>query len=561
MKKEISSEKGKAWLKKEMRPYRTIISFLAILSVAATLFSLAFAYLVRYLINSASQGDKTKLLVFALILLFLLLFKIFLHTLVSFLSERARAKINAQLRTKLFSKILRSDYASVQAYHSGELLTRLTTDIQEIAVDSVGLLQSLASMITQCIGATVALLTIDPLFTCIYIVGGLLIGGISALFRKLIKKQHKEFMEADGASRSFMQEGLSSILTLKAYGAEARTTAKAENYASQYYEKRMKRNKLRSVMNGLFSLLSNTGMIFAVVWCSVSVLNGNDDYGSILSVILLLMQLQQPFTSFGGIIPVFYARIASGERLAEIEEIPEERSQGFGNEDLYSDLNGIHLENVGFSYGRETILDGADALFEKGKIICVTGASGSGKSTLFRLLLSVYQPTEGSVYLDRNDSSEILTEKARGLFAYVPQGNFLFSGTIRENLLFFSEETEGEGAGIELKIKEALQAACATFAFDLPEGLETVLSERGGGLSEGQLQRLAVARALVSDRPILLLDEATSALDSETERELLQNIKDKKEKTCIIVTHRPAALEIADSILKVENGKIHTIEK
>ncbi|MBQ8659043.1 MAG: ABC transporter ATP-binding protein [Clostridia bacterium] len=555
MKRENSSEKGKAWLKKEMRPYRTIISFLAILSVAATLFSLAFAYLVRYLINSASQGDKTKLLVFALVLLFLLLFKIFLHTLVSFLSERARAKINAELRTKLFSKILRSDYASVQAYHSGELLTRLTTDIQEIAVDSVGLLQSLASMITQCIGATVALLTIDPLFTCIYIVGGLLIGGISALFRKLIKKQHKEFMEADGASRSFMQEGLSSILTLKAYGAEARTTAKAENYASQYYEKRMKRNKLRAVMNGLFSLLSNTGMIFAVVWCSVSVLNGNDDYGSILSVILLLMQLQQPFASFSGIIPVFYARIASGERLAEIEEIPEERSQSLGNEGLYRDLNGIRLENVGFSYGRETILDGADALFEKGKIICVTGASGSGKSTLFRLLLSVYQPTEGSVYLDFTHSSELLTEKARGLFAYVPQGNFLFSGTIRENLLFFSDDTEG--TGIELRLKEALQAACATFAFDLPEGLETVLSERGGGLSEGQLQRLAVARALVSDRPILLLDEATSALDSETERTLLQNIKDRKEKTCIIVTHRPAALEIADSILKVENGKIH----
>ena len=555
MKRENSSEKGKAWLKKEMRPYRTIISFLAILSVAATLFSLAFAYLVRYLINSASQGDKTKLLVFALVLLFLLLFKIFLHTLVSFLSERARAKINAELRTKLFSKILRSDYASVQAYHSGELLTRLTTDIQEIAVDSVGLLQSLASMITQCIGATVALLTIDPLFTCIYIVGGLLIGGISALFRKLIKKQHKEFMEADGASRSFMQEGLSSILTLKAYSAESRTTAKAEVYASQYYEKRMKRNKLRALMNGLFSLLSNTGMIFAVVWCSVSVLNGNDDYGSILSVILLLMQLQQPFASFSGIIPVFYARIASGERLAEIEEIPEERSQSLGNEGLYRDLNGIRLENVGFSYGRETILDGADALFEKGKIICVTGASGSGKSTLFRLLLSVYQPTEGSVYLDFTHSSELLTEKARGLFAYVPQGNFLFSGTIRENLLFFSDDTEG--TGIELRLKEALQAACATFAFDLPEGLETVLSERGGGLSEGQLQRLAVARALVSDRPILLLDEATSALDSETERTLLQNIKDRKEKTCIIVTHRPAALEIADSILKVENGKIH----
>ncbi len=554
MKKEISSEQGKAWLKKEMRPYRTIISFLALLSIAATVFSLAFAYLVRYLINSARVGDKNQLLIFSLVLLFILLSKIFLQTFLSFLSERTRAKINAELRTRLFSKILRSDYPSVQAYHSGELLTRLTTDIQEVATDSVGLLQALAGMLTQCIGATVALLTIDPLFTGIYVLGGLLLGGVSALFRKLIKKYHKEFMEADGASRAYMQEGVSSVLTIKAYGAEDSASEKAKDFSEKYYQKRMKRNKLRTVMNGLFSLLSNTGMIFAVVWCSVSVLYGNDDYGSILSVILLLMQLQQPFASFSGIIPVFYSRIASGERLAELENIANDEIERADGENNYEALKKIRLQNVDFSYGRENILTNANAEIKKGEIVCVTGASGSGKSTLFRLLLSVYQPTKGEIELDYGDHTQALSQKTRELFAYVPQGNFLFSGSIRENLLFFSEKKDGDD--IDLQLKNALTTACAEFVYELPEGLDTLLTERGGGLSEGQLQRLAVARAFISERPILLLDEATSALDGETEQKLLENIKKMPNKTCVIVTHRPAALAIAGRILKVENGQI-----
>ena len=554
MKREISSEQGKAWLKKEMRPYRAIISFLAILSITATIFSLAFAYLVRYLINGARVGDKNQLLIFSLVLLFVLLSKIFLQTFLSFLSERTRAKINAELRTRLFSKILCSDYPSVQAYHSGELLTRLTTDIQEVATDSVGLLQAIAGMITQCIGATVALLTIDPLFTGIYVLGGLLLGGVSALFRKLIKKYHKEFMEADGASRAYMQEGVASVLTIKAYGAEESASEKAKDFSKNYYEKRMKRNKRRTVMNGLFSLLSNTGMIFAVVWCSVSVLNGNDDYGSILSVILLLMQLQQPFASFSGIIPVFYSRVASGERLAEIENIAQDQIETGNIENDYESLTKILLQGVDFSYGRENILTNATAEIKKGEIVCVTGASGSGKSTLFRLLLSVYQPTKGEIKLEYGDYTQALSENTRELFAYVPQGNFLFSGTIRENLLFFSEKKDGEG--VELRLKNALLTACAEFVYELPEGLDTLLTERGGGLSEGQLQRLAVARAFISERPILLLDEATSALDGETEQKLLENVKKMPNKTCIIVTHRPVALAIADRILKVENGQI-----
>ena len=549
-------EKGKIWLNKEMRPYRAFILFLTLLSVITTGLSLAFAYMTRYLINSASAGAVDRLVFFSILLLSLLLVRILLSTISGFYAEKLRAKMIADMRTRTFSKILRSEYAYVQGYHSGDLLNRLTTDIQEVCADTVGLMPAIVGLIVQCLGAIAALLTIDPFFTLIYVVCGAIFGGITAFFRKQIKKRQKEVLEADGESRSFMQEGISSVMTVKAYGAEDKSTEKAAALAENYYKKRMNRNFLRSAMNAVFSLLSNFGLIFAVVWCSVSVLNGNDDYGSILSVILLLMQLQHPFSAFSSIIPVFYSRITSGERLSEIDTIPCDKILQETTQEAYDydNLKNIRFDDISFTYGRSDILTNASAAVEKGEIVCLTGASGAGKSTLFKLLLSVYEPTLGGIYLDGEKESTRLTAMHRNLFAYVPQGNFLFSGTIYENLTFFMEENDEKT--VTDKIRKALQTACADFIWDLPQGLQTPLSEKGGGLSEGQMQRLAVARAILSDRPILLLDEATSALDGETESRLLENIRNLREKTCLIVTHRPAALSIADSVLCLENKQI-----
>ncbi len=548
------SEKGKLWLKQETGVYTGVVLLLTVLSVLVTLCSLAFAYLVRYLINSATSGKEARLWIFSALLLGVLLLKILSRFLHFFLSERFRSKIYVELRTRSFAKILRADYARLQGYHSGDLLNRLTSDAQDISASTVGLLPTVCGMAVQCLGAVVALLTIDPLFTGIYVICGIALVTVSTLFRKQVKKRHKEVLQADGEARSFMQEGLTSAMTVKAYGAEGKAAQKAEGLSDVYYRKRMKRNVLRTQMDFIFSILSNFGLIFAVVWCSVSVLRGNDDYGSILSVILLLMQLQQPLTSFSSVLPAYYARLASAERLAELDELPVEKTGKENTElaALYADMQALQFENVRFAYDREKLFDGANACAKKGEIVCLTGSSGAGKSTLFKLLLNVFQAKEGGAYLLGKERTGI-TERERGLFAYVPQGNFLFSGTIYENLTFFIpkevEITEG-------KIGQALSTACAEFVFGLPQGLQTKLAEGGEGLSEGQRQRLNVARALLSERPILLLDEATSALDSETEKKLLENIRGLQDKTCFIVTHRPAALEIADRVWVVENGRI-----
>jgi ATP-binding cassette subfamily B protein len=553
----VKEVKAKAWLKRETRPYGTRVFFLAVLTVATTAFTLAFAYLVRYLINSATAGDSKQLWIFSGILLATLLLKILLKTLNGYYAEKLRAKIYTGLQRKTFAKILRCNYAGVQQYHSGELITRLTSDIQEISVDTVGLTPALAGMVVQCLGAIAALLTIDPIFTLIYVVCGALFGAITALFRRQIKKKHKEVLEADEKSRAFMHEGVSSIMTIKAYGAEHKTDEKVAMLSDIYYYKRLKRNALRMQMSFVFNLLSNFGLIFAIVWCSVSVLHGNNDYGAILSVVLLLIQLQQPLTSASTIIPVFYSRIASAERLAELDEIqPEELSKNTSNPfAIYETIHSIQLKNLSFSYDRDAIFDEANAEFKKGEIVCLTGASGSGKSTLFKLLLDVFKPTEGAIFLCGENNQTILTAKERVLFAYVPQGNFLFSGTIYENLTFFTDAPITDE-----DLRQAITTACAEFVYDLPDGLNTRLAEGGEGLSEGQLLRLAVARAVLSKRPILLLDEATSALDAETEKKLLENIQTLTNKTCLIVTHRPAALDIADRILNVEDKKIFDVK-
>ena len=554
MAKKALHQNGKAWLKQRTGKYRGSVVFLACVNAVATALSLAFAFLVRYLINGAASGKEKAIWIFAGVLLGVLFLRIFLNTLARYLAERQRAKITAELRTQLFGKILRSDFEQTQAYHSGELLNRLTSDVTEVATDTVGLLPALVGMIVQCLGATAALLLIDPLFTAIYLVCGGIFGAITAVFRKQIKKRQKRVLETDGAARSFMQESVTSTLTVKAYGAESKAQDKAGAFNEEYYQARMSRNRLSSLMNAMFSLLGNFGLIFAIIWCSVSVLNDgvNADYGAMLSVVLLLMQLQQPFTSFSSWVPLYYARIASGERLSQIDDIPCECIiTPAENTTAYDTLASVALENISFTYGRNAVLDGASVVLHKDEIVCVTGESGSGKSTLFKLLLSVLTPKDGGLWLQSVSGEKTpLTAKERDLFAYVPQGKFLFSGTIYENLTFFT------GATGDAEIKGALAVACADFVWDLPQGLQTQLGENGIGLSEGQMQRLAVARAILSNRPILLLDEATSALDGETERKLLENIKALPDKTCLMVTHRPAALEIADKVITVQDGKI-----
>jgi len=546
----------KEWLKMELSPYYPSIGMVAVLNVIVTVLSLVFAYLVRYLINSAAQNDKELLFFFAIILLSIIVLRILFQTFSSYLAEKCCIKITVELRQSIFQRILHSNYREIEKHHSGDYLTRLTADVGEVAGDTVTILPAILGIAVQIAGAIAALLTLDVIFTLIFIAGAVLVVLMTVFFRKKLKLCHKEAVKADSDSRSFIQESLASSLTIKAYNAEDKILRESRGFLAAYYKKRMKRNRLRAFMGGTFSLLSNAAFIFALVWCGIGIMQDKIDYGSMVSIILLLGQLKQPVTSFSGIMPLYYARQASAERLFEIAMFSKQ-TQKKGASISYEEVRGIVLKNLTFNYGLKNVFLSASARIEKGKIICITGDSASGKSTLFKLLLNVYGDYRGEIYFQKEDEKIPLSAVDRTLFAYVPQGNFLFSGTIRDNLISFCDKDDIQD--LNEKIDTALRVACSEFVNDLPKGLDTYLCERGGGLSEGQLQRLAIARSLVSDRPIILLDEATSALDEDTERQLLNNLKEIDGKTILIITHRPAALKICDKILHIEQGRI--IEK
>lgn len=558
MPKGKQQNEGAVWLKRETGAYRCRVALLCALGIVSSAASLFFAYFIGDFLNGAIDGNSKIVWIFLGVLVGLLLIKIGLKVWENYYEEALRVKLVVALRNRVFSGLLRADYTAVSAYHSGELLHRVTTDINEVASSTVRFFPAFLSACAQVVGAVVILLTIQPIFTAVYVLGGAVFAAVAVLFRKSLKERQKEVLAADGAQRSFFLENIRVLPTVKAYSAERESETKMDGLGQELLQKSQKRNAVRTGMGGIFSLLGNVGFLFAAVWYAVGFLRGNPvNIGSVLSVVLLLMQFQQPLTRLSGLVPAYYARIAAAERLAEIDVFPKEED---GEDECFAaeDFAELSAENLAFAYGRGEVLHDVSFRIRKGEIVCLTGGSGAGKSTLLKLLLAILQPTDGRHFVSGQKGNRLPVSKAtRGLFAYVPQQNFLLFGTIYENLTFFASKTRKNADDfLENKVKAALTVACAEFVYDLPNGLQTVLGEGGSGLSEGQLQRLSVARALLSDRPVLLLDEATSALDIETERALLKNIRSLTGKTCLMVTHRAAALDIADGAFVVKDGKI-----
>jgi ATP-binding cassette subfamily B protein len=353
----------------------------------------------------------------------------------------------------------------------------------------------------------------------------------------------------------FLSERLSSLLVVRSFAREEQTVAEAREKMKAHREARMKRNQVSNFCNLGFGLLMRGAYLCGAFYCGYGILIGTMSYGTFVAVLQLVGQIQSPFANLTGYLPKYYAMLTSAERLMEAEGFPTRSAKELGEEQvkqLYKkSLRSIGFQSATFSYAghgkdkgdeaESPVIEHFDLSIRKGEYVAITGPSGCGKSTLLKLLMSLYPLDGGERYLELHSGERIpLDGNYIRLFAYTPQGNQLMSGTIREVVTF-------GGSGNDAGVWRALRIACAErFVRRLPEGLDTQLGERGAGLSEGQMQRLAIARAIYSDHPILLLDEATSALDEETEKQLLYNLRAMTDKTVLIVTHRPASLEICD---------------
>lgn len=514
----------------------------------------SMAIFAKLIIDSAQKGDKDRLIHNAIILLLVIAAQISLKLLSKALEVRISGRLEMKYKSKLFESILKKDYLKISQYHSGELMTRLTSDVTVVSQAVTTIMPAIASMLTRLVCAFAVLFALDKWFALLFLIAGLVLFVFTRIFRGSMKKLHKAVQETDGSVRSFMQESIESVLVIKIFNVGKKIMERAERLQKNNLDAKIKKNRWSIFANLGFSAAFSLGYLFGLVWSGVKLCTGSMSFGTLTAIMQLISQVQAPFTSLSGIVPQYYSMIASAERIIEIENLSTSKSlndKNINTEKVYSEMQELRFDNVSFGYGRDAVIENADFTIKKNDFTVISGISGIGKSTLFKLLVGVVPPDSGRIYIKCGDNEYGIDKYMRGLFAYVPQGNMLFSGTIRDNIRFVNSS-----AG-EAEIMRAAEISCADkFINELPDGLDTVLLENGHGLSEGQIQRLAIARAVLSDAPILLLDEATSALDEKTEKQVLSNIRELKNKTCVIISHKAAAFEICDTELRIADKKI-----
>lgn len=510
----------------------------------------AFSLLCRGIIDSAVSGDRGGILGYAAGLGGFVLLQLVLRLVCNSLSEYVRAGMEMDMRAKLFGKLLSAELSSVTKYHSGELLNRMFSDVKICSDGIADILPAAVNMVTRLVCAGVIMVFLEPWFAALFIAAGAVVFVVTRFFRGRLKGLHKQVQEKEGKVRSFLQEALESAAVVKVFGAERKMLRRNDLNQREHYRIRMKRRAIGIISGAGFGLIFQAGYVLALVWGAFGIFTGGMSYGTLTAVLQLVNQIQSPFAGLSSLFPQYYAMLASAERVIELESLPEEQKAAKALD--YADFQRLEVSGLRFGYGEKDVITRADFTLNRGETAALTGISGGGKSTLFMLLLGAYRPNGGAIRFCGGSGEFSPGQETRGIFAYVPQGNCLFSGTIRENIAFLSDTEISDEA-----VMQAAKAACADeFITQLPEGLDTRIGENGHGLSEGQAQRIAVARALYSGAGFLLLDEATSALDEQTERKLLENISAMDGKTVLIVTHRPAALEICGRKLTLRNGVI-----
>lgn len=550
----MKSTNAQKWIWQIAKPYAPAIVMLSVINGLIAGGMVLFALASRWVIDIATGAEEGNLWIAGSTLIALLLGELLLNVLYNYYKVWVTGKVEIRIKDTVFGALFRKKWADVSTFHSGELLHRMTADTDVVVTGVVTLVPQVVAMATRLIACLVVLLSMDWRFTLVLLALGGLMLICSRYYGKRMKQLHKECQETAGKAKSFTQESLANWMLIQSFDGADTVRGRLGGLLDRNFRVRLKRIRWNNMSHAAMYLLFSGSYYAALLWGAVRLAAGTLSYGSLTAFLQIVGQIRQPFVNASGILPQYYNMLASAERIQDLELLADEPRLGQTCDatDVYARLVSLDADGVHFAYEEgHPILTGADFSLKKGEFVALAGFSGIGKSTLMKLMLGFYTPAAGAVCARLEDGQLTLGCETRPLFAYVPQLSLLLSGTIRENIAFCCGEVSDDAIWAAAEVADVADAIRSQ-----PAGLDTMLGERGSGLSEGQLQRLAIARAVLSGAPVLLLDEATSALDEATEERVLQRLRGLPDRTCLCISHRPAALQICDRVIRVVDGKI-----
>ena len=454
-------------------------------------------------------------------------------------------KAQNRMQQRMLDRILRSEWHSKEKRHSGDVINRLEMDVNHVINFLTEVIPNSVATLALFIGAFIYLFSMDKVLSLVIVVMIPAVAILSRFYVRKMRQLSREVRRSDSKVQSVLTETIQNRMLIKIMESDSAMVDKLESTQSELRQKVVKRTFFSVIANFILNFGFSLGYLVAFLWSAIRLSHGTLTFGGMTAFLQLVNRVQGPAKNLTRLVPQFVSVFTAAERLMELEENPLEE-QG---SPIYVDAPcGVRLNNVTYAYENTEInvIEDLSFDFKAGSCTAILGETGAGKTTLVRMILALMRPQKGSVEIYNGHTSKELTPRMRCNFVYVPQGNTLLSGSIRDNLRLGKLDATDE------EMEEALLTSCADFVMKLPEGLDTECSESGGGLSEGQAQRIAIARALLRDRAIMLFDEATSALDPETEKQLLQNILSKHNRTIIFITHRPAVIDYCDQTLRVE---------
>ena len=539
------------WFLRTARPYSLPLALMILCCVILAGCTIFFVYICKQLVDSAvaafSGAGLQSVSKWFICLVAVVLVRVALNALRAFVQTKTEIRMKNSLRRKLFGIMLRMQSDGSAKHHSGDIINRIQEDVRVVSSAIVGALPNFIGTSLQFVAAVAFLVYMDArlaLAVVVVVPLGLLIGKyISGRIRKLTL----DIRKSDSMVQAHVQESIQHLTLLQSLEYADATAVELDGLQGTLYSGEIRRTKF-SVISRLFvSLAFQTGYIIAFMWGVLGISHGTVTYGMMTAFLQLVGQIQRPLLEMSTQIPSIIHSTASIDRIMELESLPQEDE---ADPVLLAAPAGVRLNEVTFSYpdSDRKIFDGFSFDFTPGSRTAIVGPTGIGKSTLIRMLLALLKPMKGeiSVYAGEGTASEPISPATRCNMVYVPQGNSLFSGTIRENLLMGNPEATAQ------QMVEALHTAAADFVLELPEGLDSHCSEGGAGLSEGQAQRIAIARALLRPGSILLLDEFSSALDAETENVLMERLTTRLPyHTMIFITHRDKIIDYCTSTLRL----------